>query len=347
MKRIDSLQSLRAIAFLAIFLSHCGITSTGPVGVSVFLVLSGFLMMYSYKSRNAEPEVRKAFSFMLRKMSKLYPLHILILIIILAGIKFGLIEGKFDMASVLCNALLVQAWIPNSKWYFSYNAVSWYLSVCVLLYLCFPVLFALIRKISDSETFIITATLIVVQVLLPIFIAEIYSGTNSKFYKWMTYIFPLYRLLDFFYGMVLARVILNDGDTKVKRNGLYHIGETILLFIWIGQVLVYTKGGILSAMYRYSFFWVATSLIAVALFYYNRGYITRLLTCRPVVFIGNISGVAFLLHTSVIFWVKRIGKIDGFILFIIAFCITIIISFLYNLIDKAIRNQLIAIGGKH
>lgn len=50
-RRIDSIQSLRAIAFLAVFMSHSrlfGLGFLGAWGVSIFFVLSGFLMVYSY-----------------------------------------------------------------------------------------------------------------------------------------------------------------------------------------------------------------------------------------------------------------------------------------------------------
>ena len=43
-----SLQGIRAIAFLGIFLYHCELIETGPWGVSIFLILSGFLMSYNY-----------------------------------------------------------------------------------------------------------------------------------------------------------------------------------------------------------------------------------------------------------------------------------------------------------
>lgn len=39
--RIDSLQTVRALAFFCIFSQHCGIGSLGAFGVSVFLILSG------------------------------------------------------------------------------------------------------------------------------------------------------------------------------------------------------------------------------------------------------------------------------------------------------------------
>lgn len=51
MKKIDGLQGLRAVAFIAIFISHTSVgnySKLGAWGVSIFLVLSGFVMVYSY-----------------------------------------------------------------------------------------------------------------------------------------------------------------------------------------------------------------------------------------------------------------------------------------------------------
>lgn len=50
-KKISSLQTIRALAFLGIFASHSGIqifAANGAWGVSVLFILSGFLMFYSY-----------------------------------------------------------------------------------------------------------------------------------------------------------------------------------------------------------------------------------------------------------------------------------------------------------
>ena len=48
-KRLAGIQTLRAIAFLEIFLGHCGIQwCAASFGVSIFMILSGFCMAINY-----------------------------------------------------------------------------------------------------------------------------------------------------------------------------------------------------------------------------------------------------------------------------------------------------------
>ena len=46
--QIESLQALRALSFLGVFLQHLGEVKLGAWAVSVFFVLSGMLMGYRY-----------------------------------------------------------------------------------------------------------------------------------------------------------------------------------------------------------------------------------------------------------------------------------------------------------
>ena len=52
--KINSLQAIRALAFIEILIAHCEGPASGACGVSIFLILSGFLMIYSYLDRELE-----------------------------------------------------------------------------------------------------------------------------------------------------------------------------------------------------------------------------------------------------------------------------------------------------
>ena len=67
---------------------------------------------------------------------------------------------KCRLGEMLLNILLIQDWFPNASVYFSMNAVAWYLSLCLFLYLSFPLVLKFIRKIGSIKYAIIISCLI-------------------------------------------------------------------------------------------------------------------------------------------------------------------------------------------
>ena len=86
--KLKQIQALRGIAFLGVFLSHTGLKwfgAAGHWGVSIFLVLSGFLMFASYSGNNRieRISIRDNIAFSWGKIKKLYPLHICTMILMM------------------------------------------------------------------------------------------------------------------------------------------------------------------------------------------------------------------------------------------------------------------------
>ena len=75
-KLISSLQGLRAVAFLCVVISHCGAPWLGPWAISVFVALSGFLMVCNYYDRpRTAPGLQSAIAFSFKKIRRLYAPH--------------------------------------------------------------------------------------------------------------------------------------------------------------------------------------------------------------------------------------------------------------------------------
>ena len=156
LERLDSLEGLRSVAFFLILMSHCGSkwAGLGGPGVSIFFILSGFLMSYSYLWRNRLPEkesVGDYIKFGIRKISRLYPLHIIVLITgiyisrktVFGPSAYKLLTGT---AKFVLDAALVQAWFPKSSIYFALHGPAWYLSASLFLYTCFPYIASRLEK---------------------------------------------------------------------------------------------------------------------------------------------------------------------------------------------------------
>ena len=219
-KKIRSLQAVRAMAFLGIFLFHSGVTafSAGGVwGVSVFFILSGFLMFYSYSGTDKIKECGIIYNlkFGVNKIKKLYLLHIVTMILAMPWIVKAIISGDIltSVIKTVLNICLLQSWIPSADIYFSLNGVSWYLSVSLFLYAMFPFVLRQIEKYDRIQN-AIAAILIIYFLQIMMFFA-VYCVQTELFHDnalahWFVYVFPLSRLGDFVIGCNLGYVFLNS-----------------------------------------------------------------------------------------------------------------------------------------
>ena len=345
MGKIKSLQALRALAFIAIFLSHCDIIATGPMGVSIFLVLSGFLLTIGADGgkRVPAPGVRNNFIGAIRRIRKLYPLHVLTL---LAMMVFDALQGAWDRSFIPkagVNALLLQAWIGKEDWYLSFNKSAWYLSVCLFLYFVFPWMYYRIKiKSRQALIYLCGGTLAIVVTLSAILAAMESSGTiTAELTKWITYICPAYRSWDFFMGMLLGKMYAfgkysrNGGAGRAKASVL----EAGLILFYVLLILLYRRGYAIPSAFRYSILWMPASLLAVWLFARSNGIFTRLLSNPVMVHIGNLSGVAFLTH-QIIIGVTGFVIRDKWLLAVVAFLGTMIASGCYTIMERKIKDLL-------
>ena len=340
MNKIESLQALRAIAFICIFLSHCDVIPTGPMGVSIFLVLSGFLMFRSSYIKGNEPEIKQSFRFAVRKILRLYPLHILTLLAMISVtvMKAGEKGGQVISKAVL-NGLLLQAWIPDSEWYFTFNKVSWYLSVSLFLYFAFPYIYHNMQILSLKQNISYGGVLLTIQIICSVLLNTIFHGVvNEGYLKWFTYICPLYRLFDFYYGMLLSATYFQCSRVHVlkDRQVVVNTAEIILIILWTFQILLYRESGLISEAFRYSLFWLISSVMAVALFTSASGVITKVLNNKLLVFIGNISGTAFLLHQIIIGVMEKLFE-NTWIIAGSACAVTLITSCAYQFAEEKVR----------
>lgn len=347
MQRLDNLQGLRAIAFVLIFLSHCGIGELARWSVTLFFVLSGFLMVYNYFSRDTVAcSIKQNVLFSYKKINKLFWLHLIMLLPVLALTLYSALKGGtlgFDFIInqslvLLSNVFLVQSWIPVRAFYFGYNGVAWFLSVCALLYFVFPfVLKNLKKKASRKKAIFVMTGCFAVQCVFSVFVNVVNCEWITAHKDYLVYIFPLYRVLDFVIGCNLGYLFLHS-KSKSESSGTikYTAFELLSALASIGLPVLFDLIGLEDVLFS------AKDMPGVVLLIYvlgfNKGFVSKLLSTKVFVWLGNMSAYTFLIHQVVINYVQIVFT-NKFIVVILSLSLTCIIAIvLNNLIGKLLKN---------
>lgn len=313
LKRNDSIQGLRAIAFIAIFISHTGLADLGALGawgVSVFFVMSGFLMMYNYFKRENTPSF--GFSFTWGKIKKLYPLHIFTMLL---AARYALtVSGDLPktLLDVGIHTFLVQMWIPHTKYFSTLNGPSWYLCTSIFLYLCFPFVLKFFKKhMTVKKSYVWLIILFVLQTALTV-CTFIWGNDDKEAWfstKWLLYFFPPARFIDFSIGCGLGYLALFAHEKKVYKksnNALTVLFEILVSALIVISVYIYTNqlGLLGSEAFKYSFLFIVTTVPLIWLVAVKKGFISKILSIKFLVKLGDLSPYTFLIHGVVLKYVS-------------------------------------------
>lgn len=142
---IYSLQTLRALGAIFIVIHHLGfknsiVASMGDCAVSIFMMLSGFVLTAAFYDRAKRKQLPSFRSFIIKRLVKIYPLYFV-------GMLFMMGLDKFHISPKIAAAdfLMLQSWVPDNNWFFSANAPLWFVSDLMLCYCLFlPVLKVLV-----------------------------------------------------------------------------------------------------------------------------------------------------------------------------------------------------------
>ena len=164
-------------------------------GVTFFFVLSGFILTYVYPEL---PTGAATMRFWRARVARVWPAHVASLVLGLVLLQYG-----WDTSTAIANLLMVQAWIPVSKYYFSYNAVSWSISAEFFFYLAFP--FLLYKWDSTWRIKLAASGLIVVLLVVMVTVLALPSYGHSAVpadavkvtQHGILYINPVTRIFEF------------------------------------------------------------------------------------------------------------------------------------------------------
>jgi peptidoglycan/LPS O-acetylase OafA/YrhL len=290
--RIEQLDGIRAIAILAVIINHCLGTPLLWVGVDVFFVLSGFLITGILLRRKQDRRDGYYSGFYFRRIFRIQPAYLVS--IILYGTLF--------------------TWRYFRPWpYYAFFGMNihplfhdwplglpvWSLAVEEQFYLLWP---TVVLFTSERTLFRLSIAAILLTPILRFVCAHfIYTGT--------IYLLTPFRADLLCAGAALA-IVWEHRSARFERLCRERS--------WVGVVLGF--GG-LAALYTFPIFRIAshspwgagidyslslvgsTALLAWALA--GRGIFYRLLTLKPMRYIGQISYMMYLIHQMVAILLAR------------------------------------------
>lgn len=279
---IPTLQSLRFVFVMMIVMSHFGyrgcpaFDAGGDCGVAFFFVLSGFALSLGYGRRIDDGSFRFR-TFMRRRLLKLFPLHLLCLVLFLV-----LFHAKETIdVRLVFNTLLLQSWIPFSDFYFSYNAVSWFLSCLLFLYVVFPWAY----RVANWLTLAVVVVLcIAVYVFVP------YYQVNA-----VLYVNPLVRFADFFFGIMLCKAYQRQAGVG-GCSAFYGWAEVVLTLLLVAALIAYPYTD--AKLRNAPLYWLVI-LPLLPVFSRQAGPLSRCLQWPPLLWLGSLSMPMFLIHPIV------------------------------------------------
>ncbi len=317
-EKLHALTSLRFFAAGLIVLHHSfdafhfgtTVNSFFPTNqaVSFFFVLSGFILTYVYKSFDSPGSVRR---FFLARFARVWPVHfvtLLLTIYVFSGWYTNQAKSPSSLQDfwlpLVSNLSLLQSWIPLSKFFYSFNAVSWSISTEFGFYLLFPLLLAGLNhnwpfKLAGTLTFTI-AVVLLLNYLATKDVMTIIGCIGHN---------PLSRSFEFTSGMVMAifynhiKHTYSPGlvtATAIEITALFGVLAGMAISLRLGYFvfpIFGVPGNLWFGVGNSNVIFVAPFILIMAL---AKGRVSYILSKPVFVFLGEISFSVYLLHQIMI-----------------------------------------------
>ncbi len=154
------------------WLGHPHAELQGRVGVSIFFVLSGFIMTYVYYGEDKwQPTRANAGRFLIARITRIFPLHLITMLVCLP-LGLNSTTSPIQVENLPIHIALLQEWSPIGYPGPGPNKVSWTLSVEMLFYVLTPLLFAGMLKAGKRKALFLGSLFLALAALTVYFFTE-------------------------------------------------------------------------------------------------------------------------------------------------------------------------------
>lgn len=345
---IDALTGLRGLAAWMVVLYHFreytprfmgGAASLlidhGYLAVDLFFILSGLVLYINYHHQFESVQARVATSFYFRRIARIYPLHLAVLVLYLANpIAIALFSSAGDPGSrysleyFLLSVFLIQNWgfTASVEW----NIPAWSISTEFAAYLLFPILVCAIKRGAGRASWMPMATYLGLLIAIP----ALYIGNGLPSLGENISRLGIARcILEFSMGLVLGyHYVLNPA--WLARQARYFLAA----FCVVGVALLLIGGAPDYFAAPLLFTLLILSLLDA------RAPWSRFFAWRPLVYLGEISYSTYMIHYFVKDWIKFLSSEIGLTQYVVYVAVVFVLSMLlYRWVEYPFRTRLYAV----
>jgi peptidoglycan/LPS O-acetylase OafA/YrhL len=250
----------------------------GYMAVSLFFILSGFILVYTYQGKISG--IDSVVRFWEARFARIYPVYVLALVLM---IPFARTLTSGQRLTVLT---MVQTWMPwRPDLIGAWNFPAWSLSVEAFFYLMFPLIIVGLNRLRFVGLSWLAGLLLALIALgdlsRPV---ELWSDYTITFLRYIP--LPVLRLPEFVVGMALGLAFLRGPIWR--RSGLVSVcallGAILVLCLPLGA-------------------WASIAVIPFAILIlslaHQSGSLARILSNRILVLLGSASYAVYLLQLPI------------------------------------------------
>ncbi|HEY1265582.1 MAG TPA: acyltransferase [Terriglobales bacterium] len=318
-RRLPALTSLRFFAALHVVIFHLfsmhltqgpgwyrKLSSIGYVGVGLFFVLSGFILVYTYAGRGTRP-----LEFWRARFARIYPAYLFSLLVTTPTMLFITLMmtpeqtppffawiKQHVLISWLLPPVLLQSWVPHAA--IAWNTPAWSLSVEAFFYAIFPVLLIWLMKSRNrglwmgvaaawGASLAITCAYVFLK---PDGVAYVDDQSFNLFWLDTLKFFPMSRLPEFILGACLGVLFLRQSVDRKWGTPLVLSGLAVFVLVVA-----------FSPQIPYPILHDSALTLAFAATIYGLALRPKwcgIFEVRPLVLLGDASYSLYLLHGTVI-----------------------------------------------
>jgi peptidoglycan/LPS O-acetylase OafA/YrhL len=332
-----ALTSIRFLAAFTVVISHYAENGLLPLpaplfhfidggrsAVSLFFILSGFVLTFTYWDKLASGGSR---AFYEARVARIYPMILLGLALCVPVVMYLLHTGNAVLmlkwyaikesvypalaASLVCQLLLINGWFPFSAINQSWNGPSVSVSCEAFFYLLFPVLLRRMTRMRQTRA---AAICVALWLITGAWIAWLHLYLPVSRSGAMIYSMPVTRLSEFVMGIFVAICYqrFRAGGVLRQRVG---VALTVIALICLAGLSVWPP---VSPAYYLEAPVFAALILGLAL---RERPVLGLLNWRPLVALGEASYSLYLIHLplALVSLMIGFGPSNGWL--VVVFCV--------------------------